>query len=72
GPANPHRPTSDGSTLLLVGVDLGRHGRSTPCVDESASESSIRYLIEAQPSVGSALQKAASQALLLFFFLLRG
>ncbi|WP_414486258.1 hypothetical protein, partial [Stenotrophomonas maltophilia] len=34
---------------------------STPCVDESTSESIFRYLIEMQPSVGSALQKAASQ-----------
>ena len=25
GPANPHRPTSDRFTRLLVGVDLGRH-----------------------------------------------
>ena len=75
GPANPHRPASE-SSLLLVGVDLGRHGRSTPCVDESASESNTGNLIEEQPSVGSALQKAASQPvlllLLLFFFLLRG
>jgi len=43
-------------------------------VDESASESNYRYLIEMQPSVGSSLQKAASQPLLLllFFFLFRG
>ncbi len=34
GPACPHRPTSDRFRWLLVGVDLGRHGRSTPCVDE--------------------------------------
>src|SRR6185437_5505969 len=27
--------TFDRFTRLLVGVDLGRHGRSTPCVDES-------------------------------------
>ena len=33
GPACPHRPTSDRFRWLLVGVDLGRHGRSTPCVD---------------------------------------
>ncbi|MDG9989655.1 hypothetical protein, partial [Stenotrophomonas sp. GD04024] len=47
---------------------------STPCVGESATESIIRYLIEMQPSVGSALQKAASQPALLltFFFLFRG
>ena len=25
GPAHPHRPTSDRSSRLLVGVDLGRH-----------------------------------------------
>ncbi|MBN5062841.1 hypothetical protein JY418_07240, partial [Stenotrophomonas maltophilia] len=25
GPASPHRPTSDRSWRLLVGVDLGRH-----------------------------------------------
>ncbi|MBN5132447.1 hypothetical protein JY417_19940, partial [Stenotrophomonas maltophilia] len=30
-------------------------------MDESVSESTIRYLIEEQPSVGSALQKAANQ-----------
>ncbi|WP_206747050.1 hypothetical protein, partial [Stenotrophomonas maltophilia] len=45
-------------------------------MDESASESIFRYLGEAQSSVGSALQRAASQALLLlllhFFFLFRG
>ncbi len=33
GPALPHRPTSDRFPRLLVGVDLGRHGGSTPCVD---------------------------------------
>ena len=33
----PHTTTSDGFLLLLVGVDLGRHGRSTPCVDASLS-----------------------------------
>ncbi|HFL2022296.1 TPA: hypothetical protein ACG3DC_001501, partial [Stenotrophomonas maltophilia] len=27
GPAGPHRPTPDRFTRLLVGVDLGRHGR---------------------------------------------
>ncbi|CAM4416819.1 hypothetical protein STLA111740_17455 [Stenotrophomonas lactitubi] len=32
-PALRHRPTSDRFPLLWVGVDLGRHGRSTPCVD---------------------------------------
>ncbi len=32
-PALRHRPTSDRFRWLLVGVDLGRHGRSTPCVD---------------------------------------
>ncbi|MBN4963421.1 hypothetical protein JY423_14295, partial [Stenotrophomonas maltophilia] len=30
-------------------------------MDESVSESIFRYLIEEQPSVGSALQKAANQ-----------
>ncbi len=33
GPACPHRPTSDRFRWLLVGVDLGRRGRSTSCVD---------------------------------------
>ncbi|KAG1389869.1 hypothetical protein G6F60_013182 [Rhizopus arrhizus] len=33
GPAHPHRPTSDRFQSPLVGVDLGRHGRSTLCVD---------------------------------------
>ncbi len=37
-PALRHRPTSDRFRWLLVGVDLGRHGRSTPCVDEA-----VRY-----------------------------
>ncbi|GMR28670.1 hypothetical protein STENOSP10_28910 [Stenotrophomonas sepilia] len=32
-PALRHRPTSDRFRRLLVGVDLGRHGRSRPCVD---------------------------------------
>ncbi|MDH6331645.1 hypothetical protein M2299_002477 [Stenotrophomonas sp. 1278] len=32
-PRNRTHPAFDNSSLLLVGVDLGRHGRSTPCVD---------------------------------------
>ncbi|HID9473552.1 TPA: hypothetical protein ACXI1P_000935, partial [Stenotrophomonas maltophilia] len=40
-PAPPSTDSRDLSgrrcVLLLVGVDLGRHGRSTPCVDESLS-----------------------------------
>ncbi|MCR1572571.1 hypothetical protein, partial [Stenotrophomonas sp.] len=37
-------------------------------MDESVSESTIRYLIEEQPSVGSALQKAANQPAFAFAF----
>ncbi|HFL6878066.1 TPA: hypothetical protein ACG4O4_001295, partial [Stenotrophomonas maltophilia] len=36
-PATGPAPASDRFRVLLVGVDLGRHGRSTPCVDESLS-----------------------------------
>ncbi len=36
-PHSRHRPTSDRFRRLLVGVDLGRHGRSTPCVDALCS-----------------------------------
>jgi hypothetical protein len=38
-------------------------------VDESASESNDRYLIEMQPSVGSALQKAARKPAFAFALL---
>ncbi|HGM6681038.1 TPA: hypothetical protein ACKQAY_002489, partial [Stenotrophomonas maltophilia] len=40
GPANPHLPAFDsfpvtvGKSRFPVGVDLGRRGRSTLCVDE--------------------------------------
>ncbi|RTY19122.1 hypothetical protein EKT70_00575, partial [Stenotrophomonas geniculata] len=32
-PAPPPHPALDRLLLLMAGVDLGRHGRSTPCVD---------------------------------------
>ncbi len=36
-PRTPTPPASDRFPLLWVGVDLGRHGRSTPCVDAFCS-----------------------------------
>ncbi|MGB9100945.1 MAG: hypothetical protein WCC51_09985, partial [Stenotrophomonas indicatrix] len=48
-PSTDFRDLSEWLGVLLVGVDLGRHGRSTPCVDVLRSIVEIFDSMEIHP-----------------------